>query len=225
MEQGEISISIAGEAAPVSGILEIPKPAMALLVLAHGAGAGMRHPAMKALSMVLHRNGIGTLRYQFPYMERSSKRPDSPKTATATVQAAVQAAAKLAPKLPLFAGGKSFGGRMTTTAASEAMLPEIRGIVCFGFPLHPAKQPSTARAEHLAKVTVPTLLLQGTRDDLSDLTLLRPIVKELGERFILHELDGADHSYSVLQSSGRSGAHVLQEVAHVTAAFCARFRK
>lgn len=220
----EIEIDVPGEA-KVSGILEIPKPAMALLVLAHGAGAGMRHPAIKALSMALHRNGIGTLRYQFPYMERGSKRPDSPTTAVATVEAAVQAAAKAAPKLPLFAGGKSFGGRMTTTAASEGKLPSIRGIVCFGFPLHPARQPGTSRAEHLSKVTVPTLLLQGTRDDLSDLTLLRPIVKELGERFILHELEGADHGYAVLVSSGRTGAQILQEVAHVTAAFCARFRK
>lgn len=210
----EISIPIPQET-PVTGILEIPKPALALLVLAHGAGAGMRHPAMKALAMVLHRNGVGTLRYQFPYMEKGSKRPDSPTLAAATVQAAVEAAAMEAPKLPIFAGGKSFGGRMTTTAAAEGRLPQIRGIICFGFPLHPAKQPAITRAEHLAKVAVPTLFLNGTRDDLSDLTLFRPVVKELGEKFILHELEGADHSYGVLKSSGRNGAQVLQEVAHV----------
>ena len=220
----EIEIEIPGET-KVSAILEIPRPVMALLVLAHGAGAGMRHPAMKALSMALHKNAIGTLRYNFPYMEKSSKRPDSPKTAVATVKAVFEEARKLAPKLPLFAGGKSFGGRMTTTAAAEGALESVKGLVCFGFPLHPAKQPGTSRAEHLSKVSVPTLFLQGTRDDLSDLTLLRPIVKDLGEKFVLHELEGADHGYGVLVSSGRNGAHVLQEAAHVTAAFCARYRK
>ncbi len=203
----------------VSALLEIPAKARALLVLAHGAGAGMKHPAMEALAKALHKAGMATFRYQFPYMENGTKRPDRPKVAVATVAAAVAAARKAAPKLPLFAGGRSFGGRMTTTAASLGEIEVVRGIVCFGFPLHPPKEPGVERAEHLKTVKQPMLFLQGTRDALSDLTLLRPLAKKL-RRLTLHELQGADHGYAVLKSSGRKEGQVLEEVARKTAEFC-----
>ncbi len=204
----------------VSAILEVPPKAKVLLVMAHGAGAGMKHTAMTALAKALHAEKIATFRYQFPYMEKRSKRPDSPDVAVATVVAAVNAAVHAEPKLAVFAGGKSFGGRMTTTAASRGEIEAALGIVCFGFPLHAAKKPSTERAEHLETVGHPMLFLQGTRDQLSDLKLLRPIAGA-NERITLHTLAGADHGYAVLKSSGRTGKEVLAEVARATAAFLA----
>ncbi len=202
-----------------SVLFEAPRGAHALLVLAHGAGAGMRHPAMTALADALHEKGVATFRFQFPYMERGSKRPDSPDVAVAAIAAAVRAAAKAAPKLPLFAGGRSFGGRMTTTAAARGELAAVRGIVCFAFPLHPAKKPATSRAAHLAEVPLPTLMIQGTRDDLADLALMRGVVKAHRKRIKLHVVDGADHGFNVLKKSGRTASEVLAEVALATSDF------
>jgi len=167
----------------------------------------------------LANSGFATLRYQFPYMEQRRRSPDSPAVATATVAAAVHTAAKLAPELPSLAGGKSFGGRMTSTAASQGLLENVRGLVFFGFPLHPPNKPGTKRAEHLSKVQVPMLFLQGTRDTLADLSLLRPICHELGSRATLHVIDTADHSFHVLKSSGKDDAGVLRELAERTASW------
>jgi len=203
----------------VSALLEVPPKAEALLVLAHGAGAGMLHPAMSTLAAALHSEKIATFRFQFPYMEKKSKRPDSPDVAVAAIVAAVKSAAKAAPKLPLFAGGKSFGGRMTTTAASRGELGGICGILCFGFPLHPPKKPDTARAEHLAAVKQPILMLQGTRDDLADLKLIQGVAKK-HRNIKLHIEKGADHSFAVLKSSGRTAAEVLVAIAQASRAFC-----
>jgi hypothetical protein len=162
---------------------------------------------------------VATLRYQFPYMEQRRRSPDSPAVATATVAAAVRAVAKAAPNLPLIAGGKSFGGRMTSHAASQGLLEGVRGLVFFGFPLHPPNKPGTKRAEHLAKVPVPMLFLQGTRDTLADLKLLKPICEALGSRATLHIIETADHSFHVLKSSGKDDAAVLRELAQQTAAW------
>ena len=208
-----ISVPNLGE---VSALLVCPPDAAFLLVLAHGAGAGMKHPFLEALSRELSAVGIGTLRYQFPYMEKRRKAPDPPRILTATVRAAIAKAAELHPDLPLIAGGKSLGGRMTSTAASEAQLPHVRGIVFFGFPLHPPNQPGTKRAEHLKKVAVPMLFLQGTRDTLAGLSLLRPICGELGPRATLHVIETADHSFHVLKKSGMSDEGVLRELAQST---------
>jgi predicted alpha/beta-hydrolase family hydrolase len=208
-------------AGEVSSILIRPADARWLLVLGHGAGAGMRHPFMSALSRELAAEKIATFRYQFPYMENRRKAPDRPPTLTATVAAAVQAAHAAVPELPLLAGGKSMGGRMTSTTASESLVPGVRGLVFFGFPLHPPKQPATKRGDHLLKVTQPMLFLQGTRDDLADLKLLKPICKKLGKLATLHIIDGADHSFHVLKSSGKSDAGILRELAQTTAAWAA----
>lgn len=208
-------------AGEVSSILIRPADARWLLVLGHGAGAGMRHPFMSALSRELAAEKIATFRYQFPYMENRWKAPDRPPTLTATVAAAVQAAHAAAPELPLLAGGKSMGGRMTSTAASENLIPSVRGLVFFGFPLHPPKQPAAKRGDHLLEVTQPMLFLQGTRDDLADLKLLKPICKKVGILATLHIIDGADHSFHVLKSSGKSDAEVLRELAHTTAEWAA----
>jgi len=196
----------------VSGLLLRPKDARLLYVLAHGAGAGMRHPFLESISQRLAEQGIATLRYQFPYMERRSRRPDPPAVAAATVRAAVAEAARIAPDLPLVAGGKSFGGRMTSTAQAEEPLPGVRGLVFLGFPLHPPGRPDDKRAEHLAHVQVPMLFLQGTRDDFAALKLLQPLVKRLGERATLYLVEGGDHSFRVLTKSGRSEGEVMREV-------------
>ena len=196
----------------VSGLLLRPKDARLLYVLAHGAGAGMRHPFLESISQRLAEQGIATLRYQFPYMERRSRRPDPPAVAAATVRAAVAEAARIAPDLPLVAGGKSFGGRMTSTAQAEEPLPGVRGLVFLGFPLHPPGRPDDKRAEHLAHVQVPMLFLQGTRDDFAAFKLLQPLVKGLGERATLHLVEGGDHSFRVLTKSGRSEGEVMGEV-------------
>ena len=203
----------------VSAILMRPANARWLLVLAHGAGAGMTHPFLERLARELASVGVATLRFQFPYMEQRRRVPDSPSVATATVAGAVRAAAKAAAGLPLFAGGKSFGGRMTSQAASQGLLEGVKGLVFFGFPLHPPNKPSTKRAEHLAKVQIPMLFLQGTRDTLADLALLRPICEDLGVRATLHIIETADHSFHVLKSSGKTDADALRELAETTASW------
>ncbi len=198
----------------VSALLCRPEKARRLLVLGHGAGAGMSHPFMEKLAGELASVEVATLRYQFPYMEERRRAPDRPAVLMATVVAAVRAAA--APGLPLLAGGKSMGGRMTSQAAAQHELDGVRGLVFFGFPLHPPKQPGTKRADHLAKVTVPMLFLQGTRDTLADLQLLRPVCAKLGPRATLHVIETADHSFHMLKRSGRSDAEVLRELAETT---------
>jgi len=174
---------------------------------------------MEMLAGELAEAGVATLRYQFPYMEERRRVPDAPAVLTATVVAAVRAAAEAAPGLPLLAGGKSMGGRMTSQAAAQRPLDGVRGIVFFGFPLHPPKQPGTKRADHLAKVTVPMLFVQGTRDTFADLKLLRPVCAKLGSRATLHVIETADHSFHVLKSSGRSDVEVLRELAEAAAAW------
>ena len=208
----------------VSALLQMPSPARALYVFAHGAGAGMTHSFMGAIADGLAARSIATLRYQFPSMEKGSRRPDSPPVAHAAVRAAVEAAARAAPGLPLFAGGKSFGGRMTSQAQAARPLTGVRGLVFFGFPLHPAKKPADERALHLQQVAVPMLFLQGTRDELADLTLLRPVVGRLGERAAMTEFEQADHSFHVPASSGRRDADVRAEMLDVTAAWIERWR-
>ena len=196
----------------VSGLFLAPARARACYVFAHGAGAGMSHSFMAQVASELSKRGIATLRYQFPYMEQRGKRPDPPKLAQATVYAAVAEAGRLAPALPLFAGGKSFGGRMTSQAQAGAPLPGVRGLVFLGFPLHPAGKPSDQRAEHLFEVHVPMLFLQGTRDALADLALLAPLVERLGERATLQLFEDADHSFHVPARTGRKDAEVRREM-------------
>jgi len=215
-EAKELPFGVEG-AGDVSALLLRPAEAKWLLVLGHGAGAGMHHPFMSQLAGELTGVGVATLRYQFPYMEERRKVPDRSAVLTATVVAAVRAAAKAAPGLPLLAGGKSMGGRMTSQAAAEQPLEGVCGLVFFGFPLHPPNRPGTKRAEHLAKVTVPMLFLQGTRDTLADLKLLRPICAKMKERATLHVIETADHSFHVLKKSGRSDEEVMRELAETTA--------
>lgn len=193
----------------VSGLWNVPAKPRATYVLAHGAGAGMNHAFMKAVADGLCDRGIATLRYQFPYMERGSRRPDSPQICHTTVRAAARAALEHLPDLPLFAGGKSFGGRMTSQAQAASPLPNVRGLIFFGFPLHPAKKPSDSRAEHLSDVRIPMLFLQGTRDELADLALLESVVQRLGPLATLERIEAADHSFHVLARSGRSDPEVL----------------
>ena len=205
----------------VSGLLLRPDGAQLLYVLAHGAGAGMRHPFLESIAQRLAQRSIATLRYQFPYMEQRVRRPDPPAVAAATVRAAVIEAARVAPGLPLVAGGKSFGGRMTSTAQAEGPLPGVRGLVFLGFPLHPPGRPADKRAEHLAQVRIPMLFLQGDRDEFADLKLLKPVVKQLGERATLHLVEGGDHSFHVLKRSGRTDAEVMAELVETIVAWTA----
>jgi predicted alpha/beta-hydrolase family hydrolase len=197
-----------GDTQRVSGLLLAPPQARAVYVFAHGAGAGMAHPFMAAVAEELAERGIASLRYQFPYMEEGGKRPDPLKVAQAAVRAAVAEAARLVPALPLIAGGKSFGGRMTSQAQAASPLPGVRGLAFLGFPLHPAGKPSDERAEHLSDVQIPMLFLQGTRDALADVKLLKPVVKRLGTRATLKLFEDADHSFHVPARSGRKDADV-----------------
>ena len=196
----------------VSGLLQLPAKAHCCYVLAHGAGAGMNHPFMAAVAAELAERGIATLRYQFSYMEQGGRRPDPPALAQATVRAAVAKAGKLVRGLPLIAGGKSFGGRMTSQAQAAAPLEDVRGLAFLGFPLHTAGKPSSDRAKHLADVKVPMLFLQGTRDALADLAMLKPVVKGLGKRATLCLFDEADHSFHVPARTGRKDPEVRGEV-------------
>jgi predicted alpha/beta-hydrolase family hydrolase len=201
-----------GEGRRVSGILLVPEHPFCCYVMAHGAGAGMTHPFMIAAAEGLARRGMATLRYQFPYMESGSKRPDRPALAHATVRAAVAAASRLMPGLPLFAGGKSFGARMTSQAQAETALPNVLGLAFIGFPLHPAGKPSDERAKHLAEVRIPMLFLQGTRDALADPTILATVLKGLSPIATAHLIENADHSFHVPARSGRTDKQVLDEV-------------
>jgi predicted alpha/beta-hydrolase family hydrolase len=215
-------ITITGEnGVAVSGVLQAPPRARACYVLAHGAGAGMTHRFMAAAAAELAARGIATLRYQFPYMERGSKRPDPPKLAHATVRAAVAAAKQALPDLPLIAGGKSFGGRMTSQAQALEPLPNVVGLAFLGFPLHPAGKPSQDRAKHLFDVRVPMLFLQGTRDALAALDQLEPLCKALGRPATLTLFADADHSFHVPAKSGRKDAQVFAEVMDALAAWIA----
>ena len=188
-----------------------------ILVLAHGAGAGMRHAFLERLAQALAARKVATFRYEFLYMEKGGGRPDPPAVAAARVREAVAAAADAAPGLPLFAGGKSFGGRMTSTAAADAPLPGVLGLVFLGFPLHPPGQPGIGRAEHLDRVTVPMLFLQGTRDMFAQLPLLEPVIARLKPRATLHLIDGGDHSFKVPKRSGRAPEDVLNDLADTIA--------
>jgi uncharacterized protein len=239
-----------GETATVAGLLLRPAGARAILVLGHGAGAGMRHRFMERVAAELAARDVATLRYQFPYMEAGRKRTDPPTVAAATVRAAIATAREAAPELARLAGGKSFGGRMTSRAVADGLIrcdpasagpdrgapadnapadedpaahdpPAVRGLVFFGFPLHPSGRPGTDRADHLRQVPCPLLFLQGTRDSLADLDFLRPVVAELGARATLHVVDGGDHSFGVLKRSGRSEDEVMAELGDVTAGWIA----
>ncbi|HEX4782508.1 MAG TPA: alpha/beta family hydrolase [Usitatibacter sp.] len=196
----------------MKALVDAAKGARAAYVLAHGAGAGMRHPFMEAFARGLAARGIAVLRYEFAYMEQGSKRPDPPKAAQARVREAVDEAAKAFPGLPLFAGGKSFGGRMTSQAQAAAPLPGVRGLAFLGFPLHATGKPSNERAAHLAHVEVPMLFLQGTRDTLAELSLLRPVIEGLGPRATLVTFDDADHSFHVPARTGRTDGEVREEM-------------
>jgi len=211
MDSDQVMIAIEGQTA-VSGLWQAPPDPRAALVLAHGAGAGMRHRSMAAIADGLAERGIATLRYQFPYMEKGGKRVDPPPVAHAAVRAAVAEAVRLAGAAPLFAGGRSFGGRMTSQAQAQAPLPGVRGLVFFAFPLHPAGKPSTERAGHLADVQVPMLFLQGTKDLLAQLDLLRPTVTGLGERASLRLFAEADHSFHAPAKTGRKDAEILADL-------------
>ena len=203
-----------------SGILLRPPDAWANYVLAHGAGAGMRHRFMESIAQALAERGIATLRYQFPYVEARSRRPDPPGVLEAAVRAAVAKARDATPDLPLIAGGKSMGGRMTSSAMARRPLEGVLGLVFLGFPLHPSKRPDVSRAEHLDRVESPMLFLQGTRDDLADLELITSVCGRLGSRATLHVVEGADHSFSVLKRSGRTNAEVMEELALTIAEWC-----
>jgi predicted alpha/beta-hydrolase family hydrolase len=208
---------VISDAERVSGLFQAPERARACYVVAHGAGAGMTHPFMTAVANGFFERGIATLRYQFPYMERGSKRPDNPKVAQATIRAAVEEAGRLLPGMPLFAGGKSFGGRMSSQAQAAGLVPGVRGLIFLGFPLHPPGQPSVERAKHLFDIQIPMLFLQGTRDEFAELSLLEPLSEKLGIRATLKLFADANHSFHVPARAGRKDADVLKELLDVSA--------
>jgi len=220
-----LTVRVSDSGGDVEALLLSPGDARWLLVLAHGAGAGMHHPFMESLARELAACRVASLRYQFPYMQQRRKRPDAPAMLTATVRAAVIAASEAASDLLLLAGGKSLGGRMTSLAlaeeraATKADAARVRGVVFFGFPLHPPGRPGTQRAEHLARVQVPMLFLQGTRDTLANLALIRPVCAQLAPRATLYVVDTADHSFHVLKRSGKIDADVLRELARTVASW------
>jgi predicted alpha/beta-hydrolase family hydrolase len=211
-----VSIAV-DDARHVSGLLQTVPDARACYVMAHGAGAGMAHPFMAAVANGLAERGIATLRYQFPYMEQRSRRPDTPKVAQAAVRAAVAEASRQVPRLALIAGGKSFGGRMTSQAQSASPLPGVRGLAFLAFPLHPAGRPSDERAAHLFTVQTPMLFLQGTRDELADLRLLQQLAGRLGSRARLALFQDADHSFHVPARTGRKDSEVIVELSDALA--------
>jgi uncharacterized protein len=217
VQEAELRFPASRSAGEVSALLLRPADARWLLVLAHGAGAGMRHAFLEELCLRLARRGVATFRYQFPYMEQGRRSPSPRPLLLATVRSALAAAAEAAGDLPLVAGGKSMGGRMTSLAAAEAPLPGVRGLAFLGFPLHAAGRPGSERGTHLEQVGLPMLFVQGSRDKLAELELLRPLCARLGERATLHVVDGGDHSFRVLKRSGRSDAEALDEVADAVA--------
>jgi predicted alpha/beta-hydrolase family hydrolase len=207
------ALVMVGTRGPVSALLLRPDNARLLCVIGHGAGAGMRHPFMARVATDLADRGIATFRYQFPYMEAGRRAPDPPRVLEETVRAAIAAAHEQAPDLPLIAGGKSMGGRISSHVAADNPPPELKGLVFLGYPLHAAKQPAVKHAEHLSRIRIPMLFLQGTRDDLADLTLLTPIVEQLGPSATVHIVEGGNHSFKVLQRSGRTDDEVMAEIA------------
>ena len=206
-------------------LLQVPGAPLACCVLAHGAGAGMRHPFMALVAAGLAKRGIATLRFDFPYMARGSRRPDPPAVAQAAVRAAVTHAATCLPGVPLVAGGKSFGGRMSSQAQAEAPLPGVRGLAFLGFPLHPAGKPATGRARHLATVRLPLIFVQGTRDPLADAALMGSVVQELGQHARVHFVAGADHSFRVPARGARNQAQAYGEILDTVAAWIAEVVK
>jgi hypothetical protein len=214
----EMKLKVDG-ANEVSALLLLPANARACFVFAHGAGAGMGHEFMTKVALGLCAEGVATLRYQFPYMEKGSRRPDAPALAQATVRAAVAEAARCCPGLILVAGGKSFGGRMTSQAQAIEPLAGVRGLAFLGFPLHPAGKPSDTRARHLGDVHIPMLFVQGTRDKLAELALLEPVVQRLGASALLHRVAEADHSFHVPARSGRNDRDAISEVVHTLSAW------
>jgi predicted alpha/beta-hydrolase family hydrolase len=223
MPEGDVAVPLRFDAGvgagPVSALLLKPPQAEVLYVLGHGAGAGMRHAFLETLADALGAVGVATFRYQFPYMEEGRHSPDPPRVAEATVRSAVAAAARAAPELPLIAGGKSFGGRMSSSAAAKSPLPGVRGLAFVGFPLHAPNRPSEARAAHLEQVDLPMLFLQGTRDDLADLPLMQGVCQRLGRRATLHVVENADHSFHVPKRAARPAGDVMQELAETLAAW------
>ena len=217
MDAQQVSIALGD--GHVSGLLLRPPDAKALYIFAHGAGAGMTHKAMESNAQGLAARGIATLRYQFPYMEKGSRRPDPPRVAHAAVRAAAAKALELAPDLPLLAGGRSFGGRMTSQAQSIEPLPQVRGLAFLGFPLHPAGKPGIERAEHLKQVRIPMLFVSGDRDALAELDLLKSVVADLGERAMLHLVSHADHSFRVAAKCGRTSADAEAEALNALASW------
>jgi predicted alpha/beta-hydrolase family hydrolase len=207
-----LQVNISNAIGQVSALLMLPPDAWVLYVLAHGAGAGMRHRFLESVSTALADRGIATLRYQFPYMEAGGRRPDPPRVLQATVRAAAARAAEMASGLPLIAGGKSLGGRMTSAAAADTPLPSVRGLVFLGFPLHPPGQPATSRADHLDRVDIPMLFIQGTRDEFARLDLITDVTEGLEPNAMLRLVDDGDHSFGVLKRSGRTPAEVLAEI-------------
>ena len=217
-----IHFEVGEKAGTVSGLLLLPQRAESLLILAHGAGAGMRHRFMEETAEKLALNSVATLRYQFPYLEKGGKSPDSEAVLTASVRAAVAAGKKYADGLPLFAGGKSMGGRMTSLAAAGKPLDDVRGLIYFGFPLHAAGKPSAERGRHLFDIKLPMLFLQGSRDALADLKLLKPLCARLGKGIELFIIEGGDHSFHLLKSLGRSDDQALDEAAQKAASWISR---
>jgi uncharacterized protein len=216
----ELKIPVGDE--HLSGLLLQPPEARALYLFAHGAGAGMAHKSMESNARGLADRGIATLRYNFPYMEKGSRHPDAPKIAHAAVRAAAAEAVRLAPDLPLYAGGRSFGGRMTSQAQAGKPMPGVRGLIFLGFPLHPAGKAGVERAEHLAHVRIPMLFVSGDRDALAELELLKPVVEALSDRATLHLVRGADHSFKVTAKSGRTGAEAEAEALDTVADWISR---
>ena len=215
----QIQFFVNEKAGIVSGLLLQPSDARALLLLAHGAGAGMRHSFMEDLAAKLADQNVATLRYQFPYMEKRTKRPDPSNVLMDTVRAAVATAKRHAGALPLYAGGKSMGGRMTSLAAAEEPLNGVRGLIFFGFPLHAAGKPGAERGQHLAAIKIPMLFLQGSRDTLAELKLLKPLCVRIGQRAELFVVDSGDHSFHMLKSSERSDGEVLEDIVKKTVAW------
>lgn len=219
MRLQQFAVQIGDKSGSVEALLLQPDDMHTLFVFAHGAGAGMQHAFMQSLSEMLAALGVGTLRYQFPYMQQGGRRPDPPALLEATVRAAIAKGHELAAGATLVAGGKSMGGRMTSQALARQHDARVAGIVFVGFPLHQPNKPGIARAEHLASVRVPMLFLQGTRDTLADIDLIRQVHAGIAERATLHVIDGADHSFSVLKRSGRTNQDVLQELANVVSSW------
>jgi predicted alpha/beta-hydrolase family hydrolase len=221
MQSEQLTLDI-DEQLRVSGLLLVPSGAWTCYVMAHGAGAGMHHSSMASVAVDLAASGVATLRFQFPFMERGGRRPDPPAVAHATIRAAAAEARRLAPDLPLIAGGRSFGGRMTSQAQALAPLSGVVALAFLAFPLHPAKRPSSERAAHLVDVHLPMLFLQGTKDALAELGHLEPVVRQLGARATLHLIDGADHSFHVPARSGRINGEVRREMIDAFVAWARR---